>query len=112
MSRVRKTNSRPELIVRRVATNLGLRYRLYRRDLPGCPDLVFSRQRKIVFVHGCFWHQHDCQLGKLPSSRQEYWLPKLARNQARDITVQEALCAAGWKLLIIWECETRNEALV
>jgi DNA mismatch endonuclease (patch repair protein) len=109
MSRIRKSNSQPELIVRRIVTQLGIRYRLHRRDLPGCPDLVFSEKRKIIFVHGCFWHQHDCQLGrKLPRTRIEYWAPKLARNVERDATNGTTLRNDGWSVLTVWECETRD----
>src|ERR1700674_2516424 len=86
MSRIRKTDTKPELTVRRLAYRLGYRYRLHRRDLPGTPDVVFPSLKKVVLVHGCFWHQHDCLLGKKqPAKRREYWLPKLARNQQRDV---------------------------
>jgi DNA mismatch endonuclease (patch repair protein) len=109
MSRIRKRDSRPELIVRRIVTQLGFRYRLHRNDLPGSPDLVFGGRRKVIFVHGCFWHQHDCALGKSPRSRPEYWLPKLARNRARDAKMEAALRAAHWDVITVWECETRDE---
>lgn len=103
--------------MRRTAHRLGYRFRLHRHDLPGTPDLVFPRLRKIIFVHGCFWHQHDCRLGsKQPSTNAEYWLPKLARNVERDRRARENLAGAGWSVLVIWECETkvpdRLEALV
>jgi DNA mismatch endonuclease, patch repair protein len=85
---------------------LGYRYRLHRRDLPGNPDIVFASRKKLIFVHGCFWHQHDCRLGaKQPRARPEYWSPKLKRNKERDARILEALEATGWKALIIWECE-------
>jgi DNA mismatch endonuclease, patch repair protein len=110
MSKIRKHNSRPELIVRRILRQLGYRYRLHRADLPGTPDLVFAGRRKVIFVHGCFWHQHDCSRGrKQPSSRREYWLPKLARNLQRDHQAQHALKEAGWQLMVVWECEIRDE---
>src|SRR5262249_10070301 len=84
MARIRKTDTQPELIVRKLASKFGYRYRLHRRDLPGTPDLVFPARRKVIFVHGCFWHQHKCPLGnKQPRTRREYWVPKLARNVAR-----------------------------
>lgn len=109
MRRIRKTDTKPELIVRRLAHGLGYRYRLYRRDLPGTPDLVFPRLRKVIFVHGCFWHQHDCPLGrKQPSTNRDYWLPKLARNVERDRSARARLQSDGWKVLVIWECETRT----
>jgi len=84
MSRIRKTNTTPELIVRRMVHRLGCRFRLYRRDLAGCPDLVLPRHRKVIFVHGCWWHRHNCRLGRrIPKSRREYWLPKLEGNKKR-----------------------------
>src|SRR5262245_60428073 len=111
MSRIRKTNSKPELIVRRLAHGLGYRFRLHGRDLTGTPDLVFAKRRKLIFVHGCFWHQHECRLGnKQPHSRLEYWQPKLARNRARDALVQQALRDQGWDVLVVWECETQDQA--
>jgi DNA mismatch endonuclease, patch repair protein len=111
MSRIRKTNSKPELIVRRLAFQLGYRFRLHQHHLPGTPDLVFVGRQKLIFVHGCFWHQHDCRLGKKqPHSRQEYWKPKLARNRVRDRAVRDALKAQGWDVLVVWECETRDQA--
>ena len=109
MRRIRKTDTKPELIVRRLAHRLGYRYRLHRRDLPGTPDLVFPRLRKVIFVHGCFWHQHDCPLGrKQPSTNPDYWLPKLARNVERDRSARTLLQDDGWSVLVIWECETRT----
>lgn len=109
MRRIRKTDTKPELIVRRLAHRLGYRYRLYRRDLPGTPDLVFPRLRKVIFVHGCFWHQHDCPLGrKQPSTNRDYWVPKLARNVERDRSARARLQNDGWRVLVIWECETRT----
>ncbi|NJO33083.1 MAG: DNA mismatch endonuclease Vsr [Rhodospirillales bacterium] len=109
MSRIRSAGTRPELIVRKIAHRLGLRFRLHRRDLPGTPDLVFPKHRAVVFVHGCFWHQHEgCRFAKLPRSRPEYWLPKLARNVDRDAEARRLLEAASWQVLEIWECETRN----
>lgn len=111
MRRIRKVDTKPELLVRRLAHGLGYRYRLYRRDLPGTPDLVFPSKRKVVFVHGCFWHQHHCSLGsKQPRANTDYWLPKLARNKERDLITQRALEGLGWSVLVIWECETCNES--
>jgi DNA mismatch endonuclease (patch repair protein) len=109
MRRIRKVDTKPEIVVRRMAHALGLRFRLHRRDLPGTPDIVFPRHRKVVLVHGCFWHQHEgCRLARQPKSRLDYWLPKLARNAARDRIASEQLAALGWEPLTIWECETRE----
>lgn len=106
MARIRKTDTKPELIVRRLAHRLGFRFRLYRRDLPGNPDLTFPGRKKVIFVHGCFWHRHDCRHGqKLPNSKPDYWAPKLARNAERDRINAQKLHALGWKLLVLWECE-------
>jgi DNA mismatch endonuclease (patch repair protein) len=109
MRRIRKTDTKPELVVRRLVHSLGFRYRLHRRDLPGTPDLVFPRLHKVVFVHGCFWHQHDCPLGrKQPSANPDYWLPKLARNVERDTRARTRLLELGWDVLVIWECQTKE----
>jgi len=90
---------------------LGYRFRLHRRDLPGCPDLVLPRHRKVIFVHGCFWHRHDCPDGrKLPKSKPEYWAPKLARNAARDARHVHSLSELGWDVLVLWECEMKDAA--
>lgn len=110
MARVKSRDTRPELIVRKLAHQLGYRYRLHRRDLPGKPDLVFPRRKAVIFVHGCFWHQHNCPRGnRVPVSRTEYWLPKLRENVARDRRNRLALKRAGWRVLQIWECQTKNE---
>ena len=109
MRRIRKTDTKPEMVVRRLVHSLGYRYRLHRRDLPGTPDLVFPRLRSVILVHGCFWHQHDCPLGrKQPSANAEYWLPKLAGNVERDSLARARLQEQGWRVLVIWECETRD----
>lgn len=109
MSRVRAKNTKPEIAVRRAAHALGLRFRLHRRDLPGTPDLVFPRLRVALFVHGCFWHRHEgCAKASTPSSRVEFWSEKLAGNVARDTRKQVALLEAGWRPVVIWECETRK----
>lgn len=109
MARIRKVDTRPEMHARRAAHALGYRFRLHRRDLPGTPDLVFPRLRKAVMVNGCFWHQHEgCRLARVPKSRPEYWLPKLARNKARDSESLAALEALGWDVLTLWECEARS----
>jgi DNA mismatch endonuclease, patch repair protein len=109
MARIRKTDTSPELAVRRVAYRLGYRFRLHRKDLPGTPDLVFPSIRKVVLVHGCFWHQHrGCRSATTPRVRQGYWLPKLARNRQRDHDTLVKLRDHGWNTLVIWECEVKN----
>ncbi len=114
MSRIRSQGTKPEMAVRRLTHGLGFRYRLHRRDLPGTPDLVFPSRRKVIFVHGCFWHQHaDCDRVREPQSNRDYWLPKLKRNAERDGEHLRKLAELGWKALVLWECEVRqdNEAL-
>lgn len=108
MAKIRKTDTKPELRVRKVAHSLGYRFRLHRRDLPGTPDLVFPRLRKVIFVHGCFWHQHGCRLTKKPRSNLSYWLPKLERIKARDAEAASNLSALGWDVHVLWECETTD----
>ena len=109
MARIGKANTLPELVVRRTAHKLGYRFRLHRKDLPGTPDLVFPALRKVILVHGCFWHQHrGCRSATIPQVRQAYWLPKLARNKVRDNNTIKTLEIGGWKTLVIWECETRD----
>ncbi len=113
MSRIRGRDTGPEMIVRRLVHGMGYRYRLHRRDLPGCPDLVFATRRKVIFVHGCFWHRHTdsrCKLARLPKSRLDFWGPKLESNRRRDLEKQQELMALGWDLLIIWECQINNAA--
>jgi DNA mismatch endonuclease, patch repair protein len=113
MRRIRKKDTKPELAVRRLIYAMGYRYRLHRRNLPGTPDIVFPSRKKVIFVHGCFWHQHRCALGsKQPKANRQYWLPKLARNCDRDATAERALIALGWAVLVIWECEARDVASI
>lgn len=109
MARVRSKNTKPELVVRKLAHALGYRFRIHRKDLPGAPDLVFPRLKKVIFVHGCFWHQHqasDCWRSRIPKTRQDFWIPKLQGNVARDARSQDALQQMGWDVLVVWECET------
>jgi len=107
MRRIRGRDTRPEMRVRQLLHRMGYRFRLHRRDLPGSPDIVLPRLRAAIFVHGCFWHQHaGCRLARLPKSRPEYWLPKLERNAERDGHAIAALVKAGWRAIVIWECET------
>jgi DNA mismatch endonuclease (patch repair protein) len=111
MSAIRNADTKPERIVRALAHRLGYRFRLHRRDLPGKPDLVFPARRKVVFVHGCFWHLHDCPYGRVkPATRADFWAAKRGENAERDRRNASALAAAGWNALVIWECETRDRA--
>ncbi len=109
MAAVRSKDTKPEMLVRRLVHSMGYRYRLHRSDLPGKPDLVLPGRRKVIFVHGCFWHQHEgCKGSHLPKSNLSYWIPKLERNRLRDIENLKALKAEGWKYLVLWECELNN----
>lgn len=112
MSRVRGKNTRPEMVVRRLVHGMGYRYRLHRTDLPGIPDLVFPSRRKVVFIHGCFWHRHPdpaCTLARLPRSRLDFWLPKLEGNRQRDREKEGELLSLGWRFLVVWECQIRDK---
>lgn len=109
MRAIRSGGMKPEILVRQIVYGLGHRYRLHRKDLPGKPDLVFGPRHKVIFVHGCFWHQHrDCIDGRMPKSNLDYWQAKLTRNIARDAEHLASLKRQGWKSLVIWECETTN----
>lgn len=106
MARVRGTNTAPELAVRRLAHQLGYRFRVHRRDLPGRPDMVFAGRRKVVFVHGCFWHRHSgCVRTRMPKTREEFWQAKFDGNVRRDRRNERALRAQGWGVMTIWECQ-------
>ena len=112
MGKVRGKDTVPEMLVRRAAHALGYRYRLHRKDLPGRPDLVFPSRRKVLFVHGCFWHRHpepSCKLARLPKSRVDFWRAKLEGNRERDLRNQAALRELGWDVLVIWECELGDQ---
>jgi len=112
MSLVLGRDTKPEMRVRRLLHAFGYRYRLHRRDLPGSPDLVFGPRRKVIFIHGCYWHRHpdpNCKLARLPKSRREFWLPKLEGNRARDERNNAVLMEMGWDALEVWECETFDE---
>ena len=105
-------NTKPEWRVRRLAHRLGYRYRLHLKALPGCPDLVFVSRRKVIFVHGCVWHQHQdshCPIVQTPRSNTDYWLPKLRRNVERDLEQQRKLTELRWEVLVLWECEIKDE---
>lgn len=108
MSRVKNTDTKPEMMVRRQLRQLGYGYRLHLRSLPGSPDIVLTKYRSVIFVHGCFWHSHSCPRGKRPSTRTEFWDEKLSRNQARDAAAVAALQEQGWRVLVLWECQTKN----
>ncbi|MXY89401.1 MAG: DNA mismatch endonuclease Vsr [Gammaproteobacteria bacterium] len=105
MAAVRQKDTGPEMAVRRLLHRMGYRYSLHRRDLPGRPDLVFRSRRKVVFVHGCFWHGHDCRKGRLPTSRLDYWKEKVSKNVARDARNIRDLIGKGWEVCVVWECE-------
>ena len=111
MRAIRSSGTKAEIKVRHLLHSLGYRYRLNRKDLPGKPDIVFPGRRKVIFVHGCFWHQHEdpaCADGRMPKSRLNYWVPKLTRNRQRDKENEAALKAAGWDVLVVWECEVEK----
>jgi DNA mismatch endonuclease, patch repair protein len=108
MAAIKSTGMKPEMIVRSLTHRLGFRFRLHAKDLPGKPDLVFRSRRKVIFVHGCFWHQHkkkSCKDGRMPKSRVDYWKPKLLRNVERDRSTRRALARQGWAVLTLWECD-------
>lgn len=109
MSRVKNRNTKPELVVRSLLHRMGYRFRLHRRDLPGNPDIVLPRHRKVILVHGCFWHGHDCPRGKRPATNQEFWEPKLDKNAARDRENQARLRERGMGVLVVWGCQVKDE---
>jgi DNA mismatch endonuclease (patch repair protein) len=108
MRAIRSKDTVPEMAVRSLVHGLGYRFRLHRADLPGKPDLVFPARRKVIFVHGCFWHSHGCKAGLIPGTNQDFWLPKLLRNKLRDGENLEALAELGWAPLVVWQCELRD----
>jgi len=110
MSRIRGRDTKPEMLLRRGLHARGFRFRLHRRDLPGCPDLVFPGLRAAVFVHGCFWHGHDCAMFKLPATRTEFWAAKIEGNRKRDARALKELSSAGWRTFVLWECDLRGPA--
>ena len=111
MRRVASTGTRPERAVRKLIWSLGGRYRLNRKDLPGKPDIVLAGRKLTIFVHGCFWHGHDCARGaRVPKANRDYWVGKVERNRARDAKAREALEARGWTVEVVWECEMKDEA--
>ena len=113
MARILSKNTKPELRVRQLVHRLGYRFRLHRKGLPGRPDLVFSSRRKVVFVHGCFWHAHEhCKVANRPKSRRSYWDAKFKKNRRRDQDNLKSLEQNGWQVLIVWECETKESAVL
>ena len=109
MRRVKGKDTSPELVVRKALTRLGARYRLHRKDLPGKPDIALPGRKLALFVHGCFWHGHDCARGsRVPKQNRDYWVGKVAKNVARDARSREALAALGWRVETIWECELKD----
>jgi len=112
MRAIKSTGMKPEMAIRSLVHRMGYRFRLHRRDLPGTPDLVFGPRRKVIFVHGCFWHSHGCSLSHSPKTNRSYWVPKLTRNQERDKRTAQELASSGWKTLIILECQAGNLRLL
>jgi DNA mismatch endonuclease, patch repair protein len=111
MSRIQARDTKPEMIVRNHVFRMGYRYRLHRKDLPGKPDLVFPKLNKIINVHGCFWHMHNCPNGRVsPKTNAEFWQEKRRGNVTRDAAAFNALCARGWRVLTVWECEIKNQS--
>ncbi len=111
MRQVKSQDTGPEMRVRRLVHAMGYRYRLHVKDLPGKPDLVFRRLRAVIFVHGCFWHGHDCARGaRVPKSNRDYWTAKIARNVERDQRHRKQLESDGWRVLVLWECGLKDEA--
>lgn len=111
MKRVRRSDTKPEVTLRKALHRLGFRYVIGDKRLPGTPDLVFSKHKAAVFVHGCFWHGHECRQGRAPSSNVDYWAPKIAANRARDSRKEQALRDLGWRVFTVWECELKAASL-
>ena len=109
MARIRSKDTKPELVVRSILHRLGFRFRIHRKDLPGKPDIVLPRHRKIILIQGCFWHGHNCSLASKPKSNQYYWSEKIRANRLRDHRVKRELIKQGWSVLELWECEVRKE---
>ena len=114
MRSVKSTNTTPELVIRSLLRGMGLiGYRLHRRDIPGTPDVAWLSRRRALYVHGCFWHGHDCRRGaRMPKTRRAYWRKKIERNRVRDMEQRKRCKAAGWRVLVLWECELQNTTRV
>lgn len=108
MSGIKGKNTKPEMTIRRALHNSGFRYRLHVKELPGKPDIVFPRWRAVIFIHGCFWHGHDCHLFRLPKTRTQFWLKKINGNVSRDSDVQQRLLEEDWRVATVWECSMRG----
>lgn len=108
MSAVRGANTKPELLIRKALHKSGFRFRLHAPDLAGRPDMVFPKYKAVLFVHGCFWHRHDCGLFRMPSTRKDFWTAKLDGNAARDERTRRTLCLKGWRVGLVWECSVRG----
>lgn len=108
MSRIRNTDTAPELLLRRGLHMRGYRFRLHRKDLPGCPDLTLPKHKGVIFVNGCFWHGHKCPMFKIPATRSEFWTEKISKNRKRDALALSSLATAGWRTFVLWECSTRG----
>lgn len=109
MRSVPRENTKPEILVRSLLHLLGFRFRLHQKSLPGSPDIVLAKHHTVIFVQGCFWHRHpDCRYASTPKTRQEFWLPKFDANVKRDAKTEAQLCELGWRVLVVWECETRS----
>lgn len=109
MSRIKSKNTKPEITVRKILYSLGYRYRIHRKELPGSPDVIFSKRKKVIFIHGCFWHAHDCGRGFKPKTNVDFWKKKLDKNCERDRLVEKQILEIGWQSLTIWECQLKNE---
>jgi|TARA_B100001964_G_scaffold77121_1_gene87346 DNA mismatch endonuclease (patch repair protein) len=113
MSAIRSKNTNPETVVRSLLFALGYRYRLHKKDLPGKPDIILKKHNTVIFVHGCFWHQHkECKRANIPKSNKKYWIPKLERNVERDKINKRELNRLGWNVITIWECETKDSGKI
>lgn len=115
MQAIKSKNTKPEMVVRRLIHEMGFRYRLHGKNLPGKPDLVFSTRKKVIFIHGCFWHAHsnpECKISRVPKSNEEFWIPKLEATSIRDRKHITELQSLGWKSLVIWECEIKNKDIL
>jgi DNA mismatch endonuclease (patch repair protein) len=109
MASVKSKNTAPELNIRKALFARGLRYRLHNKNLPGSPDLVFPKHKAVIFIHGCFWHNHDCKHGKMPATNQEFWERKIQTNVERDLKNIKALKLIGWRIKVIWSCSLKNK---
>lgn len=110
MAGIRNENTKPEMFVRRGLHRRGLRFRLHQSDLPGRPDVVMAKYKTIIFIHGCFWHGHDCDLFKWPKTREDFWRSKINTNRIRDLDIQRRLLLLGWDIEVVWECQLRTAA--